>query len=367
MTVHTESPPWVLSLQPYVPGKPIEELERELGIRGSIKLASNENPLGVSPLAAAAAHDAMARVHLYPDAATWRLRERLAAFADVPMARILTGNGSDELLHLLVRAFATNSHNAVMGEYGFIAYRVATGAAGLQQRAVPMPGFEHDLGAMARACDANTRLLLLANPNNPTGTWCGRAAVEALLRDTPEHVLIVLDEAYVEFADDPDYPNGLSLLGLRENLVVLRTFSKAYGMAGLRVGWAVVPEYVADRINRIRLPFNVNIPAQEAAIAALDDTDFVERTVALTRRGRAVVSAGLDALGLEYIAGQANFVLVRSPVGGPELYQRLLRQGVIVRPLQPYRMLDHVRISLGTDAENERMLGALGRVLRDVT
>lgn len=361
--MQTPSPEWVRSLAPYVPGKPIEEVERELGIRGSIKLASNENPLGPSPLAMAAAREAVATAHLYPDAASWRLRDRLAARHGVPMERIVVANGSDELVSLLVRCFCTRDDNVVLGQYGFVAYRLRAAASGVAVRSIPMPDLRHDLAAMAAACDANTRLLFVANPNNPTGTANTRDEIAQLLRDTPAHVLVVLDEAYVEYAQPGAHPDGLGFLAERENLAVMRTFSKAYGLAAFRVGWGVVPPYVADLIHRVREPFNVNAIGQAAALAAVDDHAFLEQTVALNAVVRDELCAALDALGCPYVRGETNFVLLKPPMGGGALYEQLLQRGIITRPLGPYSLGDYLRISLGTREQNARLIVALREVL----
>ena len=362
----TPSPPWVLDLKPYVPGTPIETIERELGITGIVKLASNENPLGPSPRAIGAMRDAATKVHLYPDAGTFALRARLAEHLGVDAGRVVIGNGSNEILTLLVRAFATPEHNVVVGEYGFVAYRVVSGAAGVAVRSVDMPGLTYDLEAMTAACDDDTRLLFVANPNNPTGTWCTRDAIVKMLREVPEHVMVVIDEAYFEYVDDPSIPDALTLLDERENLVVTRTFSKAYGLAGCRVGYAVTPPAVADRLNRIREPFNANLIGQAAAIAGLDDPEHVERGVRLNRVQRAALEAWLDGLGIRWTPSQCNFVLIESPIPGGELYERMLPKGVIVRPMGPYRLPNHVRVSIGTATEMEKFRAAFEQVLAEV-
>lgn len=361
----TPSPDWVMRLKPYVPGKPIEELQRELGIDRVVKLASNENPLGPSPAAVEAMKRAAAEVHLYPDPTSWDLRHAVARKFDVPPEQVLASNGSNEMITLLVRAFATPEHNVVFSEYAFIAYRVVSGAAGVQQRIVPAEGLAPDIPAMIAACDEHTRLLFLANPNNPTGTWSPRLQVEQLLDEVPEHVLVVLDEAYAEYVDAEDYADGFSLRGRRDNLVVMRTMSKAYGLAGCRVGFAVAPAYVCDRINRIREPFNVNHLAQAAAVAALGDDAHIERTVALNRAERTRVCKALDSLGVDCLPGQTNFVLIRPEVDAVALYDRLLRRGVIVRPLQPYGLADRLRVTLGTEEENDTFVEALRLALAE--
>jgi len=357
--MQTPSPAWVRALRPYAPGKPVAELERELGIEGAIKLASNENPLGPSPAAMEAMRRAIGDVHIYPDAATWTLREALSGHVGTSADEIIVGNGSNELITLLVRAFATPDTNAVIGEYAFIAYRVVLGAAGVETRIVPMPELTHDLGAMASQCDDDTRIVFVANPNNPTGTYNTEKDLRAFLRAVPEHVLVVLDEAYVEYCDAGDTIDGLKLRDERENLVLLRTFSKAYGMAGARVGYGVAPRYVVDLVNRIREPFNVNTLAQVGATDALGDAAFISKSVYMNRLVKRDLCDALDSLGIGYVPSQGNFILIDAPHGGIRTYDALLHRGVIVRPLAPYGLNKHLRVSLGTVDENKRLIEAL--------
>jgi histidinol-phosphate aminotransferase len=363
MSLRTASPAWIYRLDPYVPGKPPEEVERELGIQGALKLASNENPLGPSPRAIEAMAAALASQHLYPDAAAFKLRTALASRLGVDASRILVGNGSAEIIKQLVATFACAGDHAVISQFAFIAYRVSLDSLGVPYTVVPARDLGHDLEAMAAACSERTRLVFVANPNNPTGTVVPRGALQSFLRAVPEHVLVVLDEAYFEYLDDPAALDGMSLLAERENLIVLRTFSKAYGLAGLRVGYGVAPTYVAERFNRARDAFNVNALAQIAAIAAWEDIDFVQHVARENREARSAFCRDLSALGLEYVPSSGNFVLIRSPFGGPELFQRLLRQGIITRPLAPYAMPDHLRISIGTREHMARCAEALRAVV----
>ena len=353
--------PSIESLVPYEGGKPIEELARELGVSDAVKLASNENALGPSPLALEAARSALGSAHRYPDGTCYRLRERIAAFHGVTAAEVLPGAGSNELLDLVVRTFATPEHHIVFGEPAFVVYRIAALSGGVPFTAVPLVNLVHDLPAMAAAVTPKTRVLFVANPNNPTGTHVGKNAVERLLREVPPEVIVVMDEAYFEYADAPDYPSSLELRHLRERLVVMRTFSKAYGLAALRVGYAVAPAPIIDYMNRVRAPFNVTTPAQAAAIAALDDRAHVEKSVALNRKERARVVSGLETLGVKTAPTQANFVL--ADVGRPArpVYDALLRRGVIVRPFAS--LPTSVRVTFGLPEENDRFLGSLGEVL----
>jgi histidinol-phosphate aminotransferase len=353
--------PSIESLVPYEGGKPIEEVARELGVKDAVKLASNENALGPSPLAIEAARAALGGSNRYPDGSCYRLRERIAAFHGIQPNEVLPGAGSNELLDLVVRTFATPEHHVVFGEPAFIVYRIASLAGGVPFTAVALRNHVHDLPAMAAAVTKKTRVLFVANPNNPTGTHVGRAAVETLLREVPPEVIVVMDEAYFEYTDAPDYVSSLELRGLRERLVVMRTFSKAYGLAALRVGYAVAQPAIIDYMNRVRAPFNVTSPGQAAAMAGLDDRAHVEKSVALNARERARVIAELGKLGLESAPSQTNFVLF--DVGRPArpVYDALLRRGVIVRPFG--NMPSSLRVTFGLPDENDRFLGALREVL----
>ena len=358
-------PEWVRSLTPYSPGKPIEELERELGIRGSIKLASNENPLGPSPRALAALAAALADVHRYPDGSSFHLTQRLAARHGVAPEDILVGNGSNELLELVVRSFLRAGDEAVMADQAFVIYRLIVQAAGGVPRSVPLRDFTHDLPAMVRAVGPRTRVVFLGNPNNPTGTIFRRPAWEAFLAAMPDHVVVVADDAYAEYVADDDYPDTIRVRGDgKVPVVTLRTFSKLYGLAGLRVGYAVAPPAVIDVLGRVRQPFSVNSLAQVAACAALDDDDHVRRTLATNRAGMAYLTAAFDRLGLAHVPSAANFILVHVGDGGA-VYQALLRRGVIVRPMDVYGFPAHVRVTVGLPEENARFVDALGQVLAD--
>jgi histidinol-phosphate aminotransferase len=354
--------PSIETLLPYEGGKPVEELARELGITDAVKLASNENPLGPSPRALEAARSVLGNVHRYPDGAAWALRDRLARFYDVKLEEIVQGGGSNELLDLAVRAFTTPEHHIVFAEPSFVVYRIAALAGGVPFTAVPLVQHTHDLRAMADAVTPKTRLLFVANPNNPTGTHVGRAAVETLLREVPEEVIVVMDEAYFEYADAADYPDSLKLRNLRERLIVMRTFSKAYGLAGLRIGYAIGPATLIDYMNRVRAPFNVSLPGQAAAVAALDDQEHVRRSRELNGKERARLTGRLQDMGLSVAPSQANFILF--DVGRPAraVYDALLRHGVIVRPFAS--LPTSLRVTVGLERENDRFLTALSAVLR---
>lgn len=357
--------PGIPAIQPYEPGKPIEEVERELGSAlppgGAIKLASNENPLGPSPRALEAARAALARVHLYPDGGGFYLRRRLAEKLGLSPTEIAIGNGSNELLDLLIRTFSVPGDEILGPSHTFACYKLSTLAHGARWREVPRgPGFAYDLDALVDAVTPRTRIVFLANPDNPTGVHVDRAAMERLLRRLPERVILCVDEAYTEFARAADIADCVALRAERETLVVLRTFSKIYGLAGLRCGYAVAPAAIVDYLNRVRTPFNVNAIAQIAATAALDDAAHVARSQALVREGMPQIEEGLFRLGVGFVPSQGNFVLVDvAPLDGRGLFNAMLHKGVIVRPMNAYGLPHHIRVTIGTPDENRRFLTAL--------
>jgi histidinol-phosphate aminotransferase len=354
--------PNIESLVPYEGGKPIEELARELGVTDAVKLASNENPLGPSPKAQDALRSSLAEVHRYPDGAAYRLRARIGELHGVPMDEIIQGSGSNELIELLIRTFTTHQHHMVFGEPAFIMYKLAALAHGTPFTAVPLRDQTHDLPAMAAAVTDRTRLLFVANPNNPTGTYVGRNAVERLLREVPPEVIVVMDEAYIEYADADDFPDCLTLRSLRKRLIVLRTFSKIYGLASLRVGYGIGPAELIGYMHRLRPPFNVNALGQVAACAALDDPEHVHRSQELNRTERLRLTQALSELGMRVTPSQANFVFVDLGRPARPIYDALLRKGVIVRPFRA--LPNNLRITTGTMAENDRLLAALREVLQ---
>jgi len=353
----------VQELQPYQPGKPIEELERELGIENSIKLASNENPLGPSAKALAAAQDALRQMTLYPDALGFRLKKRLHEVYAIAPEQLTLGNGSNDLLELITRVFVNPGEEVIYSQYAFIVYALVSRAAGAKSIEVPAVDYGHDLAAMASAITPNTKLVFLANPNNPTGTAFTLDQLRQFLAQVPNSTLVVLDEAYTEYVEDSRLPDGLKLLDEYNNLIVTRTFSKAWGLAGLRVGFAAASSQITDLLNRVRQPFNDNIPALVAAEAVLDDQDYLQRSVALNRAGLQQLCTGLEALGIDYIPSYGNFVAVHFKDDAMPIYEALLRKGVIVRPLGIYKMPHHLRVSVGTESENQRFLDALIEVL----
>jgi histidinol-phosphate aminotransferase len=358
------APEYIRRIAPYQPGKPISELARELGLREEtiIKLASNENPLGASPRALAAMQAALPEIGRYPDGNGFDLKAALASRFGVGQENVVLGNGSNDILEMAARAFLAPGASAVYSQHAFAVYPLATQAMGARGIEVPARDFGHDLEAMAAAVRPDTRIVFVANPNNPTGTWIEPERVRAFLRRVPSDVLVVLDEAYNEYLDPARQADTARWLDEFPNLVVSRTFSKAYGLAGLRVGFALVRPGVADLMNRVRQPFNVSHIAQVAAVAALADRAFVERSHELNRHGMQLLTEGFRRLGRDWIPSHANFVTFH--VGdGAGVFQRLLKQGVIVRPIGAYGLPQHLRVTIGTAAENERFLAALGNAL----
>jgi len=358
-------PPYVASLTPYLPGKPIEEVEREYGVTDVAKLASNENALGPSPKALAAAREAAARAHLYPDGSAFHLRNALAAKLGVEPKEVFVGNGSNELIELLVRTFVLEGEEVLTSAQSFVAYKLAAQAHGRTLVEAPMKGrFHYDLDAIKKLLSRRTKLVFLANPDNPTGTWIGAAELTPFLDAVPKETLVVLDEAYVEFVDAPGFPDSLALRRKYPSLVVLRTYSKIYGLAGLRLGYGLARPEVVEYLDRVRAPFNVNLVAQAAGVAALDDAAHLEASRALVREERPFLAAGLAALGATVVPSQGNFVLADFPGrAGKELFEALLREGVVVRPMGGYGFPTAQRITVGLRAENEKCLAALGKVL----
>src|SRR5918996_1413865 len=354
------SPSYVRSIAPYQPGKPISELARELGLKPEtiVKLASNENPLGIGPRTRAAIDAALAEVARYPDGNGFELKQALSARYGVDMASIVLGNGSNDVLELVAAAFLGPGRAAVMSQHAFAVYPLATQARGARAIVVPAKNYGHDLEAMAKAIDDETYVIWVANPNNPTGTFARHEEVEAFLKRVPERVLVVLDEAYNEYLTPELRSDMVKLIKRHPNLVITRTFSKAYGLAGLRVGYALAHASVADVMNRVRQPFNVNSMALAAAVAALDDMEFVARSYAENLQGMRQVEEGATRLGLDYIPSHGNFIAVR--VGkAAEIYKKLLKRGVIVRPVGGgYGLPEHLRVTIGTAAENDKFLAA---------
>src|SRR5690242_12885530 len=361
------SPSYVRSIAPYQPGKPISELAREMGLdeAGIVKLASNENPRGIGPRTRAAIDAALADIARYPDGNGYELKQALSARYGVDMGAIVLGNGSNDVLELVALAFLGPGRAAVMSQHAFAVYPLATQARGARAIVVPAKNYAHDLETMARAVDDETYVIWVANPNNPTGTYARPDEMEAFLRRVPERALVVLDEAYNEYLSADLRADSVKWLKRHPNLILTRTFSKAYGLAGLRVGYAFAHASVADIMNRVRQPFNVNSLALAAATAALDDMEFVARSYAENLQGLRQLEEGAKRLGLDYIPSYGNFLTVRVGKAG-DIYKRLLRRGVIVRPVGGgYELPEHLRVTIGTAAENGKFLAALAASLRE--
>jgi histidinol-phosphate aminotransferase len=350
----------ISSLKPYVPGKPVEELERELGITGSVKLASNENPLGPSTKAVAAISGMLGGLNRYPDGAGYYLKAALSEKLGVTPDCIILGNGSNELLELAVRTFMQPGDGSVMAVNSFVVYSLVTKSAGCTGVAVPLADGRHDLMSMAGAVTDDTRIVFVANPNNPTGTMNTAAELDAFMQALPRDVIAVLDEAYYEYAAGPDYPDSLGYVRNGRRVVALRTFSKAYGLAGLRIGYGVAPPELVDLMNRVRQPFNTGSLSQAAALAALGDDEHVRRTVELNEEGKRYLYGELDRLGVRYYPTHANFIYMETGRDARGLYELMLKDGVIVRPVGP----EQIRVTIGLPGENRRFVEAFEKVLK---
>lgn len=357
--------PGVQKLSPYVTGKPIDELARELGIEPEliVKLASNENPLGPNPRVLEAIAAELPELSRYPDGSGFQLKAKLAERFGLKPEQITLGNGSNDIIDLVARCWLAPGRNAVFSAHAFAAYPICTQAVGAESRVVPAIDYGYDLNGMLDAIDEQTGVVFIANPNNPTGTWIGPQGLETFLDHVPAHVLVVLDEAYIEFAEDGELPNGLDYLDRYPNLLVSRTLCKAYGLAGLRVGYAASSPRIADVLNRVRQPFNVNSLALVAACVALDDEQYLAEGRRVNRAGMAQLEKGLGELGLKWIPSRGNFLAVDLGRDATEINAGLLRQGVIVRPIAGYDMPSFLRVSIGTEAENARFIEALRVVL----
>lgn len=355
---------FVKDLIPYVPGKPVEELERELGIKDAIKIASNENPLGPSPLALRAVSEALSKLNRYPDGDAFYLKHKLAVRLSVNPENLIFGNGSNEVIEIVARTFMKPGDEAVMGEFAFIVFPIVTQAVGAKAIISPTPDLTHNLRDMFERITPKTKAVFIANPNNPTGTMVRREEVEWFLERVPEDIIVVIDEAYFDYVDDPDYPNSLDYQNLGKSIITVRTFSKIYGLAGLRLGFGVSSKEIISYMNRVREPFNVNSLAQVAAISALDDGEHVERSRRINREGLDYLSRELTKLNLPFAPSFTNFILVDLGFDPTPVYNALLKEGVIVRPVGAYRLKTHLRVTVGLPEENERFIRAIKKVLK---
>jgi len=364
MNICDLAPPYIRAIAPYQPGKPIADLAREMGLNEAdiVKLASNENPLGVSPFAQRAIAGVLDALARYPDGNGFELKQALSRRFGVRQDQIILGNGSNDVLELAARAFLTGAASAVYSQHAFAVYPLAIQATGAHGIEVPAKEFGHDLHAMRRAIAPDTRLVFIANPNNPTGTFVRAAELESFIATVPAHVMVVLDEAYTEYLAPEFRADSVGWLGKYPNLLLTRTFSKVYGLAGLRVGYALAAPGVADLMNRVRQPFNVNSVALAAATAALDDHDFVQRSFELNKAGMEQLTRGFERAGVEYIPSFGNFVSFKVK-NAEEVYLKLLKAGVIVRPIASYGMPDYLRVTVGLETENARFLEGLVRAI----
>ncbi|MFO8239754.1 MAG: histidinol-phosphate transaminase [Dissulfuribacterales bacterium] len=358
-----EVPEHLMGLVPYPPGKPLEELEREYGITNAIKLASNENLLGSPLKAQEAISNAVSSLHRYPDGSGYYLKEKLAELLDISPGEIVLGNGSNELIDFLIRVFVRPGYEAISSNPSFLVYRKMVQAMGGINAVIPLSDYRHDLEKISRAVTLKTRLIFLDNPNNPTGTVIHRKDFDAFLKDLPDHLLIVLDEAYIEFVKTEHTINAVECLKLDRRVIALRTFSKAYGLAGLRVGYGVMDKEVAQYLERVRQPFNVNTLAQIGALAALDDHQHLKKTVDAVWQGINFLTEKLEKLGCRVIPSEANFVLVDIGTNAKTVYEKMLREGVIVRAMTAYGLPSHIRITVGLPEENIRCIESLDKVL----
>lgn len=349
----------IQNIKPYIPGKPIEELERELGITGCIKLASNENPLGPSPKALSAIKKVLEGLNRYPDGSGHYLTQALAKKYEVEPTQIVLGNGSNELIELAVRAFVQPGDEVISAHPSFLVYNMVTQAAGGTNRVVPLKDDKHDLDAMAQQITSKTKIVFIANPNNPTGTMNTVAEMERLLSRVPDHVLVAVDEAYCEYVTHADYPDSLHYLQEGKNMLALRTFSKIYGLAGLRIGYGITKPEIAGFMNKVRQPFNTNTLGQVGALAALADRKHVEKSIAVNNEGKQFLYHAFNRLGISFIKTETNFIMFETKFPAEELYSQLLKKGVIVRPMGGHR----IRISIGLPEENKRFVEELEKVL----
>ncbi len=352
-------PDHIEAIDPYVPGKPNQEVEREYNLKSSIKLASNENPLGPSPEAIKAIRDFAPKVNLYPNGGAYYLREGLSRKYNVPMEQIICGSGSVDILEMLPRTFLNYDENVVTSAMTFPSYKIATYFVNTNFKTAPVKNYGFDLDAILELVDEKTKLVLIANPNNPTGTMIKKDELDAFIEKLPPDPILVLDEAYFEYIDDPDYPNGLDYLNSRDRIIIIRTFSKIHGLAGLRVGYGFAPVPIIQALNKVRSPFNVNSIAQVAALASLDNDEHVKKSRDLNKAGIEYLSKEFDRLGLKYVPSYGNFILTFPETPAPELDEELKKRGFITRPGGDKAL----RISIGSMEQNEKLIEALEELL----
>jgi histidinol-phosphate aminotransferase len=354
------------AISPYRPGKPVKEVERELGIKNSTKLASNENAWGFSPKSKAAMEEAMKVANIYPDGGSFYLRQKIATFNNVPVENVLVGNGSNEVLEIIMRTVLSEDANVVASQYAFSIYGIIAQTCGAKFITTPSPNYVADVYSMMKACDDKTAVIVIDNPNNPAGTYVPYNQMMDIMDFAEKNkIMLIADEAYVEYPRAKDYKTMMSVFDKYEHLVVARTFSKAYGLCGLRIGYGIGNKHIIDLAHKVRAPFNVNIVAQYAGEAALDDQEFVKMTVKNTHDGIDLLYAELKKLGLKYVETQCNFVLIETPCAGKDFFNKLLHHGIIVRPLGGYGLDNHIRLTVGTLAQNKKAIAAIKGVMDD--
>jgi len=356
-------PDYIKGVKPYVPGKPLEEVKRELGLSSVVKLASNENPLGPSPRAVEAIQKEASEIARYPDTTAYYLRKKLSHRLNIPAEQIIVARGSSEIIDFAVRAFVAPKEKVVISEGTFIMYPISAKLVDADITFVPLRNYRYDLVRMAEVIDDKTKLVFIANPNNPTGTMITADELDRFLSQVPEEVVVVLDEAYYEYIDDPAYPDSLAYVREGRRVIVLRTFSKIYGLAGLRIGYGITTPELMEWLLRVMPPFNTGTLAQKAAMAALDDEDYVRKTVEANDEGKRYLGEEFRKLGISFVPSHTNFMLFFTPVDGDELTQRLLREGVIVRGMKGWGFENGVRVSIGEMKELERFVASLRKVL----
>lgn len=355
--------PWIRALRIYVPGKSIESVQREFGLKNVIKLASNENPFGPSPLALQTIKTSLDKLSLYPDAMGYSLKEKLSNFYNINPTQITLGDGSNEVFEFIFKCFCDSSSEVIISQHGFLTFWVLAQANNTKIVSIPENNYQQDLNATLAAINEKTRLIFIANPANPAGTIVTEKELSNFLMKVPQNIFVIVDEAYAEYVDHPEYPHTLGWIEKFPNLIVTRTFSKVYGLAGLRIGFAASCKDAADYMNRVRQPFNVNTLAQVAAVAALDDHEHVEKTVKNNKKGMEQWEKALDQMKLSYTPSYANFIMVDVKQDCDAAFQKMLQQGVIVRPLKPYNLPVHLRISIGLPEENAMAIEALQKIL----
>ncbi len=351
--------PKILNITPYQPGRPIEEVKRELGLKEVIKLASNENPLGPSPKAVRAIKDALGKINRYPEGGCFYLRRDLSKKLKVGADNLIFGNGSDELIDIIIKTFCQEDEDILTSEVSFLEYKIIAQQNGRLVRTVPLKDFKYDLSALRKNIGPKTRVIFIANPNNPTGSYVHKKEVEDFLLSLPEDILVVFDEAYFEFVDQKDFPDTLEYLKKGRNVMILRTFSKIYGLAGLRIGYGIAKKEFIQYLERCRQPFNVNLLAQEAALAALSDNTFVKKSKKIAAEGKEYLYQSLKEMGIEYIPSVTNFILLNLKRDGIEVFKKLLKKGVIIRDMRQYGLKDFIRVTVGLKEENVRFVKAL--------